>query len=136
MVVITMIKNLEIITVAEGTHEFPRNSEGSVIELINGELFIIWQRYEKSEKDSEDDAPNKLVSMSSKDGGRTWRNLRIEAVPKPGDVNVYSPNLTRHEFQDKMMFSTDSCLRSNVNHVHRNVALIRELHEKKKLSKQ
>jgi len=90
-----MIKNLEIVMVSEGTPEFPRSSEGAVIELLNGDLFIIWQRYEKSEKGSEDDAPNKLVSMRSKDGGHTWSHLKIEAVPEPNDVNVYSPNLLR-----------------------------------------
>ena len=90
-----MIKNLEIVTASEATEEFPRSSDGSVIELANGELFMVFQRYEKSEKGSEDDAPNKLVSLRSGDGGRTWGGLRIEVVPEPGDVNVYSPNLIR-----------------------------------------
>ncbi|NMB98036.1 MAG: amidohydrolase family protein [Clostridiaceae bacterium] len=38
------------------------------------------------------------------------------------------------EFQDKIMFGTDSCLRSDVNHIYMSVALIRELRENKKLS--
>lgn len=92
---LAQIKNLEIVTVSEGTPEFPRSSEGSVIELANGDLFMVWQRYEQSVKGSEDDAPNKLVSMRSSDGGRSWHDLRVEAVPEPGDVNVYSPNLIR-----------------------------------------
>ena len=90
-----MIKNLEINTVCKGTTEYPRSSEAAVIETDNNELFIVWQRYEKSIYGSEDNAPNKLVSMRSSDGARTWDDFRIEVTPKPGDVNVYSPNLIR-----------------------------------------
>jgi len=90
-----MIRNLEIVTASEATPEFPRSSEGSIVELADGELFMIFQRFEQSEKGSEDDAPNKLVSLRSGDGGRTWGDLRVEVIPEPGDVNVYSPNLIR-----------------------------------------
>jgi hypothetical protein len=37
------------------------------------------------------------------------------------------------EFQDKLMFGTDSCKRSDVNLVWRTVALVRELRQTKKL---
>ena len=40
------------------------------------------------------------------------------------------------EFQDKLMFGTDSCLRSDVNIVYSNIALIRDLRENKKLSEE
>jgi sialidase-1 len=89
------ISNLEIVTVSEGTPEHPRSSEGSLIELADGELFMVFQRWEASGKGSEDDGPNKLVSVRSRDGGRTWDGLRVEAVPEPGEVNVYCPNLVR-----------------------------------------
>lgn len=92
-----VISNLQIVTVSEGTPEHPRSSEGSLIELATGELFMVFQRWDASGKGSEDDGPNKLVSVRSRDGGRTWGDLRVEAVPEPGDVNVYCPNLIRLE---------------------------------------
>ena len=39
-----------------------------------------------------------------------------------------------NEFQDKLMFGTDSCLRSDANIVYPNVAFIRNLRQNKKLS--
>lgn len=92
-----MITHLEIVTASEGTPEHPRSSEGAVIELATGELFMVFQRWDASGKGSEDDGTNKLVSVRSRDGGRTWGGMRIEAVPEPGDVNVYTPNLIRLE---------------------------------------
>ena len=38
------------------------------------------------------------------------------------------------EFQDKLLFGTDSCLRSDVNGVWRTVALLRELEASRSLS--
>lgn len=38
------------------------------------------------------------------------------------------------EFQDKLMFGTDSCLRSDVNKIYPNVAYIKEVRANKKLS--
>ncbi len=38
------------------------------------------------------------------------------------------------EFQDKLMFGTDSCLRSDVNLLYPNVGFISELRQNKKLS--
>jgi hypothetical protein len=38
------------------------------------------------------------------------------------------------EFQDKLIFGTDSCIRSDVNRVYPPVALLRDLRENKKLS--
>lgn len=90
-----MIRNLKIDTVYKGTDEYPRSSEAALIELDGSELFIVWQRYEKNIYGSEDNAPNKLVSMRSPDSGKTWHDFNIEVVPKPGDVNVYSPNLIK-----------------------------------------
>lgn len=90
-----MVADLTIVTASEATPEFPRSSEGAVVELSSGELFMIFQRYERSARGSEDDAPNKLVSLRSRDGGRIWGDPRVEVVPEPGDVNVYSPNLIR-----------------------------------------
>jgi predicted TIM-barrel fold metal-dependent hydrolase len=39
------------------------------------------------------------------------------------------------EFQDKLMFGTDSCLRSDVKKVYPNVDFIRRIEEEKKISK-
>lgn len=88
---------LDIATAFDASETYPRASEGAMVELTNGDLFMVFQRFEKSRLGSADDAPNALVSMRSSDGGRSWNDLRVEAVPEPGDVNVYSPNLMRLE---------------------------------------
>lgn len=44
---------------------------------------------------SADQAPNHLVSMKSRDGGRSWGERRVEAETEPGDASVYNPSLLR-----------------------------------------
>ncbi|MEX2558629.1 MAG: sialidase family protein [Pirellulales bacterium] len=85
---------IEIVTVAEATDEHPRHSEGSAVELKDGSLLLVWQEFSPGSGDS-DFFPSRLAARTSRDGGRTWGDHRVLVETRPGDVNVFSPNLLR-----------------------------------------
>jgi hypothetical protein len=68
--------------------------------------------------------PNLWADMSAKSG---WNALARDPV--------YTIEFL-DEFQDKIMFGTDSCRKSDVNKEYRNVTLIKHLGENNKLSKE
>ncbi len=81
-----------IVTVATSTPEFPRKSEGDVIEMKDGGLLLVYMEFGG---DGEDDAKTRLVARESADGGLSWARHRVVTETAPGDMNVYSPNLIR-----------------------------------------
>jgi len=83
---------MRIVTVAEHSREFTRNSEGDVIELKDGRLFLAYMEFSG---DGSDLAKTRIVAVESADGGLTWGKHRVLADTAPGDMNVYSPNLVR-----------------------------------------
>jgi len=86
----------EIITVCKADQDFPRHSEATIIELEDSSLLMAWQRFEKSQHGSGDQAPSTIPLMNSSDGGRTWDNFRIVAERRDEtSTNVYSPNFLR-----------------------------------------
>ncbi len=87
--------SLQITTVAQGTDEYPRNSEASVVELNDGSLLLAWQQYTASDRHGGDDAPNRILTVTSRDAGITWAEQRVLIEPDPGDLNVYSPSFVR-----------------------------------------
>ena len=91
-------------TVAAASADHPRNSEGAVFERSDGSLLLIYQEYLASERGGGDDAPNRLVAVVSKDGGRSWADKRIVAEPAPNQVNVYSPSLLPSQRGDLLLF--------------------------------
>lgn len=84
----------EIIMLAEAKGKVVRNSEGSILELKDGKLLIIYQEFELGKGDS-DFFPGRLVTMTSRDGGRTWGGHRVLVTPTKEDINVFSPSLLR-----------------------------------------
>ena len=84
-----------IVLVAAASAEFPRQSEPAIIERRDGTLFMIWQEFLASDKEGEDNAPTRLVAMTSADDGLTWQKHRVLVQTVPGDINVYSPNLVK-----------------------------------------
>jgi len=48
-----------------------RNSEAAMIERKDGNLFAVWQEFQKGEGDS-DCFPGRPVATTSRDGDRTW----------------------------------------------------------------
>lgn len=85
---------LETVMVAEAKGKISRYSEASMIELKDGKIFAVIQEFTKGTGDS-DFFPGRLVSMLSKDGGRTWGEYKVLVENLPGDVNVFSPSLLR-----------------------------------------
>lgn len=84
----------EIVMLAEAKGKVVRNSEGSILELKDSRLLIIYQEFEKGQGDS-DFFPGRLAAMTSKDGGRCWGDHRVLVEPGKGDINVFSPSLLR-----------------------------------------
>ena len=83
------------ITVAKATAEHPRQSEGAITERSDGSLLLVWQEYVASELGGEDNAPNHLAAMVSRDEGRTWGEHRVLFEPAPDMMNLYSPSFIR-----------------------------------------
>ncbi len=78
--------------------EHPRAGEGDIIELSDGKLFLVYTEFVGwSDFDG-----CKLVSVISKDGGRSWQDKRV--VQEPFDKNVMSVSLLRLPSGKLMMF--------------------------------
>lgn len=78
------------VTVSSSTPEWPRKSEGDVIEQKDGRLLLVSMEFGGN---GSDEARTRLVAHDSSDGGQTWGNHRVLTETTPGDLNVYSPNL-------------------------------------------
>lgn len=83
---------IHIVTVAESTKDFTRKSEGDVIELKDGRIFIAYMEFSG---DGSDYATTRIVRKISSDGGLIWQDHQVLYETFPGDVNIYSPNLIR-----------------------------------------
>ena len=94
----------ERVMIAPGTEDHPRNDSATTIELSDGTLFMIWMEFLPSKWVSGDEAPNKLVSMRSHDGGHSWSDYRVEAETEPGDKSVYNPSLLRLPYGEILFF--------------------------------
>ncbi|MDB5388553.1 MAG: hypothetical protein JWM11_4199, partial [Planctomycetaceae bacterium] len=81
-----------IVTVAKHTRDYTRKSEGDVIELNDGRLFLVYMEFAG---DGSDYARTRLVAQESPNGGLTWGQHRVVTETTTGDLNVYSPNLIR-----------------------------------------
>ncbi|MCX6950298.1 MAG: sialidase family protein [Opitutae bacterium] len=81
---------------AEGTKQYPRNDSASIVELQDGRLFMVWMEFFATDVEGgRDDGLNRIVSMTSDDGGRTWKNKRVELETNKGDKSVYNPALLK-----------------------------------------
>ena len=92
------------------TMKHPKNSEGSMIELKNGDVLFMWSQFTDVTRMSPEENPPsaglrrsplsddgfcRLVSMISKDGGRTWGEPWVAVDDRDAEVNILSPGLTR-----------------------------------------
>lgn len=87
--------DLSIQTVVKATENMPRHSEASIVELKDGSLLMAWQRHERSDFGSGDQAPASIALLESRDGGKTWNQERVVAGMIEGAVNCYSPSFLR-----------------------------------------
>lgn len=81
----------ETLLTIEPSPEFPRNSEGSIVELADGRLLLAYSRFTGG---GADEATAHISARVSRDGGRTWSE---DAVLQDcvGDLNVMSVSLLR-----------------------------------------
>ena len=77
--------------VALSNKEFPRHSEGSIVELKDGTLLLAWTRFYGGAADA---ASANIAAMTSKDGGKTWREPYV-IQENTGKQNVMSVSLLR-----------------------------------------
>lgn len=86
-----------IVVAAPATEEFPRQSEGTIAELADGRLLLVWQEFWKGDQGHLDSDfwPARLMAMTSAHGGLTWGEKRVVARPGGDEVSCYSPSLLR-----------------------------------------
>lgn len=67
--------NTQEILVVPGDTAHPRNSEGAVVELLDGRLLLAWSEFYGGE--GEDWSPCRIAMKTSSDGGATWSESGI-----------------------------------------------------------
>ena len=92
------------------TMKYPKNSEGSMIELNNGDILFMWSQFVDVSRMSPDENPPsaglrrsplsddgycRLSAMISKDGGKTWGEPWVAIDDRDAEVNILSPGLAR-----------------------------------------
>ena len=81
-----MSEGPRITVVAPATEEYPRQSEGTIVELADGSLLLVWQEFWRGDKGDLDSDfwPSRLAAMVSRDGGHAWGGRRIVEHYKAG----------------------------------------------------
>lgn len=87
--------NIDIQVFAKSTEQHPRQSEGTLLERGDGSLLFLWEEFDCSEHEAEDNAPNHLAAMISRDHGLSWSDARRVVETDRGDLNTVGPNLLR-----------------------------------------
>ena len=77
--------------VAPATHMFPRNTEGSILELRDGRILLVWTQFYGG---TSDHAAAVIAGMTSSDGGHTWSKPFL-VQENVGRQNVMSASLIR-----------------------------------------
>lgn len=85
--------------VSPATKDNPRNSEGDVIELLNGDLLLAWSNFYGGERD---DSSARISAIHSSDGGRTWGE-QCTIQENVGAQNVMSVSFLRSQ-SDHILF--------------------------------
>ena len=92
------LETLLLITVSK---ENPRNSEGDVIELKDGQLCYVYSRFKNT--GGADHSAADLAMRTSSDKGRTWSEDNI-LVPNEGKCNVMSVSILRLKNGELLLF--------------------------------
>jgi sialidase-1 len=90
----------ETLLVIEPTKQFPRNSEGDVVELKDGRLMLIYTRFTGG---GADNSKADLCARVSADGGKTWSGDRV-LVPNEGRENIMSVSIVRLKTGELLLF--------------------------------
>ncbi len=86
--------------IARATTENPRHTEADILVLRDGTLLAAWAEFYGG---SRDDAPARITSARSRDGGRTW-GARTVIQENSGKANVMSVSLLRLSTGDVLFF--------------------------------
>ncbi|MBL9209309.1 MAG: exo-alpha-sialidase, partial [Opitutaceae bacterium] len=86
--------------IAQATAENPRHPEADILVLRDGTLFAAWAEFYGGARD---DAPARITSARSTDGGRTW-GARTVIQENSGKANVMSVSLVRTRTGDVLFF--------------------------------
>jgi sialidase-1 len=70
----------------------PRNSEGDIVKLKNGQLLLAYGEFLGT--DGSDFGTARISAKTSRDGGRSWSAPHV-LIPNEGKMNVTSPSLLR-----------------------------------------
>ena len=104
------IPSVEKQLLVPATMKYPKNSEGSMIELNNGDILFMWSQFVDVSRMSPDENPPsaglrrsplsddgycRLSAMISKDGGKTWGEPWVAIDDRDAEVNILSPGLAR-----------------------------------------
>ncbi|MAS34001.1 MAG: hypothetical protein CL610_08335 [Anaerolineaceae bacterium] len=88
----------------------PKNTEGSMIHLQNGDILFLWTQFVdidqlpeaerppfsgKRRAPTSDDGYARVMGMTSTDGGFTWSEPRVYVDDADAEINCMSPALTR-----------------------------------------
>ena len=90
----------ETLLVLQASKEFPRISEGDLIELKDGLWCVVYTRFTSG---GADDSAADLVVQTSGDGGKTWSPPKI-LLPNEGKCNVMSVTLRRLTSGELLLF--------------------------------
>ena len=91
---------VETLLVIEPTKQFPRNSEGDIVELKDGRLCLVYTRFTGG---GADNSAADIVARMSSDDGRNWSEDRM-LVENGGKENVMSVSIVRMRNGDLLLF--------------------------------
>jgi Neuraminidase (sialidase) len=90
----------ETLLIVEPSKEFPRHSEGDIVELRDGSLCLVYTRFHGG---TNDDSAADLVKTVSKDGGKTWSEAEI-LLANEGKDNIMSVSILRLDNGELLLF--------------------------------
>lgn len=90
----------QTLLVIEPSKQYPRNSEGDVVELKDGRLMLVYTRFTSG---GADNSKADICARTSTDGGKTWGDDRI-LVPNEGRENVMSVSVVRIKSGELLLF--------------------------------
>ncbi len=91
---------IETLLVIEPTSEYPRNSEGDIVQLADGRLCLAYTRFTGG---AADHSAADIVARTSDDGGKTWSADRV-LIPNEGQANVMSVSFARLKTGELLLF--------------------------------
>ena len=96
-------------TIEPATDSVPRSDTASIAPLSDGQLMVVYHKYEKGNNDGHDHGICRIWSKISSDGGFSWKKPRLLVDVAKGDMNVQAPGLLKTKSGKLLMI----CLRAH-----------------------